>query len=228
MGRWRYPYLTTCALLLASGGVLLAVKLSGLDALRLTRDTTTTAGLTPWTGFFSTLGLLATAASIGVCALTGATLRRRGDGRSSFFLATAALLGYVLIDDAYLVHDYLAPEVLGLSQKLVYAGIAGAAALWAVRFWADIVEPGMGLFALAAAASGGSLLIDVAGGQPPLVEDWLKFAGIGALTMWCFGRALVTLDPVELRAFDATGDERSEITAAPADDALEAVATLPA
>jgi hypothetical protein len=178
------------------GAALAVLELLRDDITPLTSDPTTTADLEPWTGLFSTLAVLGWALSAGVCVLAAAVLNgRRGGGGGSFFLATAGLLTYLALDDAYLLHEYIAPEVLGVPQPVVLALIAGAALLWATRFRHELAGSDLILLAVAAAALSGSVVTDTLGGYRLIVvEEWLKLSGIAAVAAWCLTTAAAALD----------------------------------
>jgi hypothetical protein len=199
MGPRAYPLVVAAAVIAAAAVLLVVLKLSGVNLAAFTGDPTATAGLAPWNGAFSTFGLLLIAASVGAFVLAGSALAARGSDRATFFFATAALLGYLLADDAFLLHEYVGPRVLGVSQKLVYAltGLAGLA--WVARFRAEIASSEVRLLAVALAGASASVAIDL-WGSTPILEDWLKFVAIAAISAWSFTTTIAALNDVPLGA----------------------------
>lgn len=195
--------------------VLIAAELAGEDVEKLTGDVVSTASVHPWTGFLSTLGLLAWAACFGVCALAAAVLRMRGDQRAPFFAVTALLLAYLALDDAYLIHEYLADDVIGVPQPVVYTALAAVIVYTGRRFRRVVAATDVRLLAIALGALSASVAIDVVEQQLHLagVEEWLKLSGLAALSAWCFTAAARALDdPLMLNSFRAsrTGPRRAE------------------
>jgi hypothetical protein len=179
-----------------SGGlglVLLALWLGGADVVELTRDPANTEHFPASTGFFSTLGLLGWATAGGACLLAALVLGRRDPRRSRFFAATAALIALLALDDAYLLHDEVAPEKLGVAQEPVYLLLAGAAATWAFWFREEILRSDLVVFACVVVAFATSVVMDVLETGLVAIEDWLKLSGVLGLTVWCFSEAIGSL-----------------------------------
>jgi hypothetical protein len=177
------------------GAVLAVLKLTRDEVLSLTADPTTTADLPPWTGVFSTLGVIGWAASVGVCALAAVVLHARRSSSTSFFVATAALLSYLALDDAYLLHEYVGPEVLHVPQSVVVAALGAAVAVWAWRFRRRLAESDLLVLGIAGLALAGSVVVDATGRYGLIiVEDWLKLSGIAALFAWSLTAAESALE----------------------------------
>jgi hypothetical protein len=195
MFRGRYTLAVVLFAMVALAVALVAAALAGYDIEKLTGDVVSTASVHPWTGFLSTLGLLAWAVCFGICALAAAVLRAGGDPRAPFFIVTAALLAYLAADDAYLIHEYLADDVLGVPQPVVYAVLTGAIAYLGRRFWWVVAETDVRLLAIALGVLSGSVAIDLGEQHVRLsgLEEWLKLSGIAALCVWCFTAAAAAL-----------------------------------
>jgi hypothetical protein len=185
------------ALVLAGAGglglVLLVLWAGGADVVKLTRDPANTEHFPASTGFFSTLGLLGWATAAGACMLAAIVMGRRDPRRSRFFAATAALIALLALDDAYLLHDDVAPEKLGVSQEPVYLLLAGTAAAWALWFRDDILRSDLVVFGCVVVAFATSIVMDVLETGLVSLEDWFKLSGILALTVWCFTEAIGSL-----------------------------------
>lgn len=162
---------------------------------RFIDDPTVTARLPPWTGFMSTLGLFGWALSAGASGAAALALAWRGSGRARFFAATAALLVVLFVDDAFLFHDDIAPDRIGIPENVILALIAVVLASWAWRFRRQLAASHVGVLAVAAAAFAASTALDVTQSYElePL-EEWLKLSGIIAVGGWALAAAAEALD----------------------------------
>lgn len=120
-------YLPVLILLIAAGVIGLTSNVTVAD---LTRDATAVAEV-PWhTGALSTVGLLLWSAAATLCLFTAALVRNTSGpaAQSGRFLLYSGLLTLVLlVDDAFLVHETVAPEYLGISARSLFTGYALAA-----------------------------------------------------------------------------------------------------
>lgn len=184
----RTALAVSVAAMAAFAACLVVAELAGYGAEKLSGDVASTASVHPWTGALSTLGLLGWGACAATFALTGVTLRGRGDPRGGFFLAAAALLAYLTADDAFLLHEFALDQELGIPQPLVYGLLAAAAVLLARRFSRPLRDTDTHVLALALAALSASVAFDLLEQEVAAagVEEWLKLSGIAALVVWCF------------------------------------------
>lgn len=185
---------------LAGAVVLVAVThaATGVPTVDLLTDVTAVGGLTPWAGGLSTLGLLgwcAAAVALGIAAWV-----RRQDGHggpSARYLAEAAVLvGLVLIDDAYLLHEDVIPRAFGIHEYVVYGVYAVVAAGWGWR-WRRQLRAAPASLIVAILALGASVVADAVGPVKELlevlpvhtlvVEELFKLAGIGAVVVFAGG-----------------------------------------
>lgn len=203
--------LAVCVAAMAALAVCLGVgELAGYGVEKLSGDVVSTAAVHPWTGALSTLGLLGWGGCVAMFALTGVTLRGRGDPRAGFFLAAAALLAYLTIDDAYLLHEFAFDDELGIPQPVVYALLA-AAILWLARRYARVVgDTDIRTLALAVAALSASVAFDLVEQEVAVagIEEWLKLSGIACLFIWCFTTAVHVLGEVPAAAPGVAADRR--------------------
>lgn len=187
-------YLPVLVLVMAVG---LLADARGIPMEDVTRDVAAVARVPFYTGALSTVGLMGWCATTAICFFTACLLGRGAAARPSaaFFLAAGALTGILLADDAFLVHEVLAPHHLGLADETMFAiyGIATLAFLVAFHrdiLYSDFLLLGLAL-ALLAASAGIDKLADA--GRLPLegkdgralgtvVEDALKLLGVAG---WC-------------------------------------------
>ena len=175
------------------GLVLLVLWAAGADVVALTRDPANTEHFPASTGFFSTLGLLGWAVAAGACMLAAVVLGRRDPPRTTFFGATAALIALLALDDAYLLHDEVGPQKLGVPQEPIYLLLVGSAAAWALWFREEILRSDLLVFGWVVVSFGTSIVMDVLETGLVSLEDWLKLSGILGLTVWCFTEATRSL-----------------------------------
>jgi hypothetical protein len=108
--------------------VLLAVVAAGAAATgtppsQFTRDPAVLLNASPLLGLISYAGVLVWTATAVVALFTAALLRRRSDERTRWtFLTAAGLLTlWLMLDDLFLFHEWLFPEVLGIRTRIVFA-----------------------------------------------------------------------------------------------------------
>jgi hypothetical protein len=116
-------------------------------------------------------------------------------GAKPIFLAAAGLFtGWLALDDFFMIHEDVLP-LFGVPQPLTYAGYAGAAALYLLLSWRQILNSRPLLMALAMALLGASVVIDVLVHSEStlhvFMEDGAKFLGILA---WTSFHVTVALD----------------------------------
>ncbi|MFP4228375.1 MAG: hypothetical protein ACLFTE_06065 [Salinivenus sp.] len=179
-------------LLLAAAGLFAAAR--GIPAATLFRDTTAVVNAPLYVGALSLVGLFLWAATAAICLFTAALLWRH-PSRSperTFFLGAGLLTAVLLLDDAFLFHESIAPDDLGISGSAVYAayGTAVAGLFWAHRraVWDSAYSILGGSLAFLAASIGIDLMVDYEFVLPALfveapglefyLEDGAKLFGI--------------------------------------------------
>ena len=160
----------------------------------LTSDVTTIAGLHPITGFLSTLGIFLWCATASICFFAAMTLINTRPSETFWFLLSSAVLSaYLLLDDAFLIHENLAKRYLGLSERAVFSFLVIAVIFYAVSFRRIILRTDCGLLFLALIFLATGVAIDEfsfveswlllhSGDWEYFIEDGLKWLGI---TCWC-------------------------------------------
>ncbi len=140
----------------------------------------------PWyLGAVSYFGIALWTAACAVTLFARTLLREDRDAELRRFLLASGLFSALLgIDDLFMLHDVVAPELLGLSEKAVIGvyGLLGLA--YAIRFRGVILRTEVLLLASAIAFFGLSVAVDVLDVDDArflLAEDGAKLAGI---TLW--------------------------------------------
>lgn len=205
----QIPRLRVLALALVPPlGVLCTVALAhlvrGVPFTYLTRDPATLGGLHPLMGSVSMLGIILWAAAAAVSLLAALHLVRRGAAGAGFYVASGALSAWLMFDDAFLFHEVLAPDHLGISNEVVLAGLALATAAWLGIYRAAILKAGpfflilaLGFFAL---SLGVDAVADNAAGDSEdvswriFLEDGPKWMGITCWLAFHVNAALFALD----------------------------------
>jgi hypothetical protein len=165
----------------------------------------TIAQVVPLTSFISNIGALLWCLAVSVCALTALALRRLGreaDKESRrFYVCGALLTAYLLFDDFFMFHDFLARRYLHLHEDVVYVSIALALLAFLLRFRGHILARPCGFLVLALGGLAASMGVDIVFGKTAvysvhwvfLFEDGFKFLGIAAWAAYFFCSALDTL-----------------------------------
>lgn len=134
-------------------------------------------------GIVSTIGILLWVATAAVCVFAALMLHAQGANRRLWeFAAMAGLLtAWLALDDAFLVHENIAPK-LGIPQTAVLLFIAVFAMAYVAKCWRVIVSLDAAMFGLAVGFLAASVGIDVVHVSTSdlhfLAEDGAKFAGI--------------------------------------------------
>jgi hypothetical protein len=136
------------------------------------------------------LGLFGWAAAAGVALLTHSVIRDRVTGPLRwFFLASAVFTLVMLIDDAFLLHEEVLPNGLGIRERYIKLGYLVVAALYGLSFFRVLLRHNVVLMGAAAGCFVGSFVLDNPAVLKALgfwetdfilyvVEDGLKFFGI--------------------------------------------------
>lgn len=174
----------------------------GEPVSRFTRDVFSIAEIPVYSGLYSNLGILLWGATSVVLLhtawLVGGSVGRWGRTRGAL-LGFGALSGTLMADDFFLVHEWIAPEFLGVPETAVYAAYAVVLAVLLVAYRKEILERRPGHLVVALALFAVSLGMD-AFERPPapawhyFLEESLKLLGIAAWTVffvrWASGAAL--------------------------------------
>lgn len=209
-----YPLLVVLtAAFLPLAAVALAGVASTVDIPKLTRDVASIAGVHPLSGALSTLGLLVLAGSAWLwlfAVLLLPTHARRDD--VPFALATGLALCLLTVDDAFQLHEGLAPTYLGIPESMTVGALAALGATYIAVFRHRVLGAEAWPFALAGMLFAASVFLDAVleprfwpdGNWVYLVEDGLKWAGIvcvgAASVSWCGERLVGPGRPAEVRS----------------------------
>lgn len=159
-------FLPTLALLAA---LPLLSAWTGAPVSQFTRDVFSIAEIPVWSGLVSNLGLMLWTATVAVCGLAATVAETSARERTA--LAGAAALSLVLlVDDALLVHEFIAPDRLGIPETVVvgcYVALTGA---WLIAFRGEVLGRRRGLLLVAGALFAVSIGMDWI--EPDEAEWW--------------------------------------------------------
>lgn len=157
----------------------------------ITRDPKSLLDGHPLTGFLSSLGVLLWCATATVCWFAAVAVRASVAVESYRFLMASSLLSfYLLFDDLFMIHEALAPDHLGLSQRYVIFILGLIVASYLVVFRFVILKTNFIMLLLALGFLGLSVAFDLfferwmwgLGHWVYFLEDGVKWLGIAC---WC-------------------------------------------
>jgi hypothetical protein len=179
------PIWAVLAVLLA---VAIAIKLRlDLPWYYVMGDPATTTRSPPFLGFISNVGavLWAATATVFLFRYRMERTEARSPGWARFLLASGLFAAMLGVDDLFLVHDQLVPDVFGVAQGWVVALYALAACLYLLVFAPRIAATAFPLLLCAFALLGTSVALDQLMDRliylpaSGFLEDAAKLMGIG-------------------------------------------------
>jgi hypothetical protein len=130
--------------------------------------------------FLAHIGMFFWAAAAAIAFLVGAVLPKGHDLKSYFEFSGWGTL-YFGLDDAFLVHDRIMPEILGLPEMLAILGYVILISCYLFKFRRAILRTEYLLMALSLFCFGASLVLDVLNLKcfdPVILEEGAKLIGI--------------------------------------------------
>jgi hypothetical protein len=193
-GRLLWPALLYVPALLLLLAVAVAAATTGIPPQKFLLDPAVLAGSHPLLGVVSNIGILIWAATAAIALFTATLLgmKRQEPEHKVFLLAAGLLTSWLVLDDFFMIHEWLFPHVLGVPQTLVLAAYAGLAGCFLLRFAALILRTDFLLLALALAFLSVSVCVDAlpntwfaAWNWLYLIEDGFKLLGIVGWFGYC-------------------------------------------
>lgn len=190
------PLLFLCAVIFASAEADLSMAM-------FTRDPAAIADINPFAGVASNLGVMLWNAAAVICLFSGAITWRRMDERSfsPFMLCSGLLTTILLLDDFFLIHEYVFPKYFGVNEKVVTLGYGILTLGWMMVFRRFILKTEYLILLLALVFFALSIFIDVVqyriepviGDWRILLEDGFKLLGIVAWLGYFLRCCIMTL-----------------------------------
>jgi hypothetical protein len=180
--------------------VLLAPVLAkivwGIPPEDMLRDPAQVMEVPMYVGVISNLGLVLWGSAATLCVF--AAVARR-DVRA-YWTYAAALTGLLLLDDWLLLHDVVLPDLLGVSDVLVYAAYGLAVLVYLVRYRYVLLLGDWPLLLLSFAWFAASIFVDQLDGRVDipgmyLWEDGAKLFGIASWLLFHGRLALALMRP---------------------------------
>ena len=198
--RWLAAIFTAAVALLAAIAAVTAAH--DYESMVFTQDVTALVKIHPLIGLLSNAGVLLWCAAAVVSLFSAAVLWRQGDADwVPFLVASGILSAYLLLDDFFLIHDWLAQEYLGLEEPYVLIALLVAVGGYLFAFRHRILQTDYALLLLALILFAASMAIDTVfaagmrriGHWDYLVEDGAKWLGI---VSWCAYQTSTSLEAV--------------------------------
>lgn len=133
----------------------------GVDPSLFTLDSVSIANISPFSGVLSNLGALLWCASMSICLFSALILRNVANKTIfSFLLNSGILSGYLLFDDLFLFHEFIAQRYLGIKQVFVVISIVVAIGVYLISFYKIILKTNFILLSCSMGFLGLSVVID--------------------------------------------------------------------
>jgi len=195
--RRRVVVLVVTLSALAVAAVVVIGRVSATPLPLLTRDPYDVFQGPAYIGFLSQAGLLLWAGAAVVCFFAAAVAEGDFRGRSLrwFFLSAGAIMLWLGIDDALLLHERFLPN-RGVPEAVVVVFHVAVLGGWFFRFFRLIISTDLVLFGMAVGFSALSVVLDFVGIESEwafLGEDGAKFLGIAAWFGYFFCTALAVV-----------------------------------
>ncbi len=173
-------YVPVLALLLL---VTIAVLSLRIPLSSFTRDMASIANVHPLIGVVSNVGILLWCATVVICLFSRSLLREQGLHAEARFLLWAGLVTLVLlVDDFFMIHEYIAPVHFHIDEKVILASYACGTVAYLLSHRRLILAASYQLLAVAMVLFTASMLVDIADGRGwwRLGEDGFKIFGIAS------------------------------------------------
>ncbi|NDK55009.1 hypothetical protein [Pontibacter fetidus] len=148
----------------------------------LTRDVSTINGGKFYYGFLSSIGILLWCSTATICLAFTYLLFKMNIKINAFVFCAGLLTTMLLFDDLFLIHEYVAPKRLGISEEIVKAIYPSAILLFLIFFREQIFSSSYFVFLSSLGFLALSIVIDsfIPQNMPHqyLFEDGFKFMGI--------------------------------------------------
>ncbi|AUT00305.1 hypothetical protein CLI64_07860 [Nostoc sp. CENA543] len=165
--------------------VLITVYLTtDLNLAHLTMDQAAVAGTPPYIGFFSNIGILFWCACAAICLFSFVILKivKQSPQYSNFFLYSGLLNTLFLVDDFFLLHEYVLPKYLYIDERILYAIYMILVCSFFIKFRRIFKQTEFLILVVGTIFLGLSIISDAIWHSiPTVVEDTLKLTGI---TTW--------------------------------------------
>lgn len=183
IGQLRWSLLVTFGVSIATVSIFAGVAAYyDISFAYFARDPAITLYGHPLTGALSHIGILIWCATVAICLFCAAVHRRYGrPGFARFMVYSALLTALLMLDDLFMLHEYILPLSLGVPQNGVYGAYLVLVIVYVLGFRRTLLTLEYSIFLMACGWLGLSLLTDLLLAQSELqffLEDGLKLMGI--------------------------------------------------
>ncbi len=171
--------------------VAMVSVLSQIDVGYLTRDVAAIANIHPLSGALSNLGIFLWCVAASICLFSAMILRHFNQTKTFWFLVSSGILSaYLMLDDAFMLHEALVPGYFGISEKVVFVILGICVLSYLMIFRRIILETRYHFLLLSLGFLSLSVVIDTIlqlwlrplGHWELFFEDGAKWLGIAS---WC-------------------------------------------
>ena len=167
---------------------------TGIPLEIFTRDPTAIAGISPFAGIISNIGILFWCIAASICLFSFFRIIYQQTNKINdftlFLLFFGVTTSVLLLDDLFLFHETIAPKILNLSEEKVFISYGITVLYGIIRFKKVIFQTEWVVLSLAFVFFALSILMDVAGFFDSLqfprnfIEDGFKLLGIVSWTSY--------------------------------------------
>lgn len=181
---WRPVLVVVLGVLVAAAVLVLIARHFDVPTADLASDPNEIAGAPVWFGLTALVDFAVWSAGAGAALVGGLQARQRPDPQrlGRFLLQASALTAYLVVDDMFLFHENLYPNVLGIPQKLVMVVYVVLVVAWLVLNRGAIAGTDFPILLLGGLFFAMSVVMDqglLLGFHPgPFTEDVPKVIGI--------------------------------------------------
>jgi len=147
-----------------------------------TRDPAALVNAHPLIGLISNIGVLFWCATAAICFFASVIHSKKGSARiARFFLFSGLLTSVLLLDDLFMLHDFILPQYLHIDEHFIYLGYSALVITCLIKFRSVISQTEYIVLFIACGFFGLSIICDLVlpqKGMVYLVEDGFKVFGI--------------------------------------------------
>jgi hypothetical protein len=157
---------STFALILIAAGLIAVFGIAaayGVSPADLTRDPAAVLAIPYYVGLLSNWGVMLCSAAAAICLFTAWTLRRRERSASTWLFASGLITLILALDDMFMLHEDVFPNVFGIHEKVVYTIYILAGGIFILYFLPEFLKRSYLIFASAILFLGISVISDSIG-----------------------------------------------------------------
>lgn len=184
--------ITTSAAIAVLLGIIFVHYAYKADFARMIKDLADLEEAFPLDGFLSSFGILIWWTAAAICCFTALVLRSHlTRDEFGFLMGYGGITTVLALDDLYMFHERLGPNLLGISEKAIYIAYILIIIILGFRYWKVLLETSFYGLAIALFCFAFSafidffiqlILLDRIGQWSTFIEEGAKWIGI---VWWC-------------------------------------------